>query len=85
MSEMVERVAVALFETEETGYPGLSVPFAEQSRKVRERYRELARAAIETMHEPTQTMVDAAHEVPSDHARHHWRAMIDAALSEEAR
>lgn len=85
----VEEVARAIFEEDGTGYPALSVPFEEQSWKVRERYSDLARAAIEAMREPTPGMIEAmnrtrmaiqgGYEVDASP----WEAAIDAALSEE--
>jgi len=62
------------------------VIFRSSSReKAEERWIELnrafvARAAIETMREPTAEMLDAA-SGPAVHAAIEWRAMIDAALT----
>lgn len=72
----VEEVARALREAVKNTPEGKSIPFEEMSMI-------LARAAIEAMREPTQAMVDAAHAVPSDHARDHWYAMIDEAVRDE--
>lgn len=70
MSEMVERVANAIFNAMDAT-DGLYGTAAEK----------YARAAIEAMREPTTPMIDASvaidrYACPSEE----WRAMIDAAL-----
>ena len=65
---MIERVAVAIIEAAEKGARG--------------KPREIARAAIEAMREPTEAMIDAAD--PFELPREIWPAMIDAALSERS-
>lgn len=54
MSEMVERVAKAIFDRGSV----LQKPWEEADDGHREFYRSLARAAIEAMREPTEAMVD---------------------------
>lgn len=87
MSEMIERVARQIFETNITVYLRLSMDFSEQTVSVQEQYRGLARAAIEAMREPTEAMEEAALDVRPlmlpDSPREVWEAMIDAALNEE--
>lgn len=87
MSEMVERVAKALFQWQH-GHDR----WDEAEPDVREDACEAARAAIEAMREPTEAMCDAADaldrveagvlrtEVPFDA----WIAMIDEALKGDA-
>lgn len=65
MSEMVERVALALMEE-----GGLSAMAAQG----------LARIAIAAMRRPTSAMCEAAPDVNYDDAYQAWQAMIDAAL-----
>jgi len=74
MSEMIDRVAMALKQVWEAGDKNPE-------------YGELARAAIEAMREPTEAMIQAAKNTdygsddfgagPSTH----WHEMIDAALA----
>lgn len=75
--EMIERVAKAIYESRNgAGCRAWgTLPGAHKAP-----YLDDARAALSSIREPTPGMVDAAHAVPSDHAKHHWRAMIDAAL-----
>lgn len=84
MTEMVERVARALFEAE---YPGGEADEYRWERSA-DAYRDQARAAIESMREPTETMARAAlfsnPYVPRDGLIEieHWKIMIDAALKD---
>lgn len=85
MSEMVERVAKALYAAD--GYKLLVVDAAWEADRVeiRERYRSLAVVAIEAMREPTIDMQVAGFLTNEIHGHFHgantaWRAMIDAAL-----
>jgi hypothetical protein len=79
MSEMVERVATAIFDAGERWdeeEPALAghVP-----------YDVLARAAIEAMREPNMAMLNKANRaLDRDKAAVAYRAMIDAALSSPA-
>lgn len=91
MSEMVERVARALCRTEcEPAGCGYSVWDDSLSVADREKYRELARAAIEAMREPTDIMAmhggavmgDGIGEVTNDDCASIFTAMIDASLSD---
>ena len=47
-------------------------------------YEDYARAAIAAMREPTPAMVKAGYEMGGSPRADIWRAMIDAALAEEA-
>jgi hypothetical protein len=69
MSEMVERVAVAL----QSAIPGLVNPEAWP-------WITMAHAAIEAMREPTDTMLIASLWEPEG-AKQEWQSMIDAALT----
>lgn len=80
MSEMIERVAAAVSMLcpdgcEESGYVAACVGPC--------KCRDIARAAIEAMREPTPTMIVANSDAggPDDEqTRTDWRDMIDAAL-----
>ncbi len=73
MSEMVERVAQAIWSARHPGLAWTSVPCV-----IKRSYRSGARAAIQAMREPTEEMIQAAWaEVLPGHV---WRAMIDTAL-----
>ncbi len=69
MSEMIERVASAMFEADDDG----------SWKHGQLRYRLLARAAIEAMREPTDAMCDAADWQQQSEVNQYQRA-IDAAL-----
>ena len=79
MSEMIERVAKAIKETNTAGVPLLKT-HAEQY------YQDLAKAAIEAMREPTQDMIrigEVAFFDSSDfEVKDAWGRMIDNALKE---
>jgi hypothetical protein len=66
---MIERVAVAI--------SGAPFPTKASLRK--------ARAAIEAMREPTETMYDALWVTSKEEAATVWGKMIDAALNEDAK
>lgn len=73
MSEMIERVARGICKADWGG-----VSDAEMGR-----CRDLARAAIIAMREPTKGMVDMSRwTCRDDHMRETWQEMIDAALKE---
>jgi hypothetical protein len=74
MSEMVERVALAIAET--VAGPGA---------QPRGNWLVAARAAIAAMREPTQPMIFGSLKDKADWQNHvqTWRSMIDAALSED--
>lgn len=91
MSEMVERVALAIYVAEIGGPEGWNHPRVEAGK---ERWFAKARAAIEAMREPTQQMrlAGIAEWSRSDPTPEHestlvfnaiWRAMTDAALDSE--
>lgn len=76
----VEEVARAIYE----GRNGSGcVPWSRLPKAHQKPYMLDALNAVHEMRDPTKAMVDAAHDVPSDHAKDHWIAMIDAALSEK--
>lgn len=76
MSEMVERVAVAIFKAN-----GFSMEDASFERM--KTYEMLARAAIEAMRNYTDAMYEAGEEVGGYDVTHvTWEAMIDAALKD---
>lgn len=92
MSEMVERVARAIYERDEAG-AGTPVPWDDAGPLTVAHAYNVARAAIEAMRIPTKEMVDAGMSEISDvtvsdpkasawDAMRFYRAMIDAALSE---
>ncbi len=87
MTDMVERVARAMFYDTNRDYPAYSFHAADETTQAT--YISNARAAIEAMREPTEDMEIAGdtetgwdkHEMPHP-ARNSWQAMIDAALNE---
>ncbi len=86
MSEMVERVASAMF-CAEYGYDADRWDDADEEGEKFE-YRRLARAAISAMREPTIAMCAAGDEKhrgvdDPDDTPELWRAMIDAAFADE--
>jgi hypothetical protein len=83
MSEMVERVARAIFEAEYTGGEGDEYRWE----RSQDAYRVQARAAIEAMREPTDAMRDAMRLANTNIAGGYggpggWEAAIDAALAD---
>lgn len=75
MSEMVERVASAIFETIHYDCDGAGFLS-----------REAARAAIEAMREPTDAMINPGCDAAVNSGGNSilvWRAMIDAAINED--
>jgi hypothetical protein len=90
MSEMVERVALAIATL--SGDSAMKHNLAEINQsdqfeawramypvKVTEHDRELARAAIKAMREPTTAMLDTSDRLRT-YAEAEWQGMIDAAL-----
>ena len=78
MSEMVERVAMALCDERWRGdWPKLN-------EGEREDWRGAARAAIAAMREPIEAMINSAHDriAGEGEIADVWRAMIDEALRE---
>ena len=67
MSEMVERVAESLFVQHYFPAPALWVGEPEQRKQF---YRDMARAAIEAMREPTEAMATVGWEEPRPHSNH---------------
>lgn len=85
MSEMIERVAKAIFKDYDWSFAP-KAPFEEQELHLQEIFRNLAKAAIAAMREPTDAMVKAAWRRNDDNDgkeadRENWQSMIDAALS----
>lgn len=93
MSEMIERVARALYERENAlgmQFPGASDHFAWDGPnfKGQKVWREMARVAIEAMREPTEEMKNCSDEVHWGYSCNTcggleagWHAMITAALT----
>lgn len=82
MTTMVERVARAIQRRSETAGRGPEdgdLRTAPLSDRV---CRDLARAAIGAMREPTEAMVTEARRLNHPRDRDVWRTMIDAALTE---
>lgn len=96
MSEMIERVAKALYDMEPIEDSGESIDgfqvtpagaltweaVKECHEEVAEHYREQAQAAIAAMREPTEAMMDAGDIFADNTVRQCWQAMIDEALGE---
>jgi len=84
MTDMIERVAVAMAENDSG--PMDSALFAIHWREFGEGYIDSARAAIAAMREPTEKMIDAGSKeqrnILSKPIEGIWTAMIDAALEE---
>lgn len=89
MSEMIKRVARAIYDGEIRPGGGGHILLAYSV--MEEKYLVRARAAIESMREPTKSMVTAAGALEDQEWRDkgeredgatHWRAMIDAALKD---
>lgn len=74
MSQMVERVAYAIYEQQH----GVSFDLASEPEKRAQ--REIARAAIEAMREPTTEMMTAIGYPNYPDGWSRWGAMIDEAL-----
>lgn len=87
MSEMIERVATAIYENRRRMYED-RVPFKDLYPSAQRPYLDEARAAIEAMREPTEEMIAAgargSGEDSQDVALGAWEAMIDAALSKDS-
>ena len=85
MTDMIERVAVAMAENDSG--PMDSALFAIHWREFGEGYIDSARAAIAAMREPTEKMIDAGSKeqrnILSKPIEGIWTAMIDAALDDE--
>ncbi len=90
MSEMVERVAMAMWAKKEQLTPNPRVSWENAEAKDQAFMLEVARAAIEAMREPTEAMKDAggmelaglwdSDDSPYSAAENVWLACIDAAL-----
>jgi CHASE3 domain sensor protein len=84
MSELIDRVARAIYEASPTRADG---GFSAAPQDVQERVRAQARAALEAMREPSRAMVTAGEElavrqVAIDEAAL-WRTMMAAALERD--
>ncbi|WP_313326297.1 hypothetical protein [Sphingobium yanoikuyae] len=89
MSEMIERVAKAIYEEDDPWHKAWPWPNLNESQGSPEPYRRIAAAAIKAMREPTNFMLVEATEnagpidccsVDEKGAKEVWQAMIDAAL-----
>lgn len=84
MSEIVERMARALWDA-----CRIPVCFDAGNLRGQEKFRQLARIAIEALHEPTEAMIDAGadvginfdeYRIGENASREVWGLMINAAL-----
>ncbi|WP_069335548.1 hypothetical protein [Sphingobium yanoikuyae] len=93
MSEMIERVAKAIYEEDDPWHKAWPWPDLNESQGSPEPYRRIAAAAIKAMREPSEAMIIAMTEVPCDEAtpggvlfntgteaKAIWQSAIDAAL-----
>lgn len=81
MSEMIERVAKALYDNMCLANPHVMVTWEALQLDLKSYYSELARAAIEAMREPTDEMWAACEQAKADfEAGIAWPVMIDAAV-----
>lgn len=83
MSEMVERVARAVYEADDPWSDAFPWPDLNESQNSPETYRRIARAAIEAMRRPTDEVAVALDRVPGGWGRGAWIEGIDAALREK--
>lgn len=82
MSEMIERGAKAIFESQPR-MPGDNRDFAKAYHWEQCSCRNAARAMLKAIREPDAAMIEAADEIGIDQpALDYWPAMIDAALKE---
>lgn len=80
MSEMVDKVAAAIYEHELQTYPESAA--AKKEFFIDSIYHDAVRIALKAMREPTEEMVKAAWaDALAEDAKGVWCAMIDAALS----
>lgn len=84
MSEMIERVAKAIYEEDDPWHKAWPWPNLNESQGSPEPYRRIAAAAIKAMREPSFPMIQAMFNTTDDgsgqlHERK-WKAAIDAAL-----
>lgn len=81
MSELVERVAKAIFMSqylvEESDWPDRVQFCCSHDANA---FRDSAKAAIEAMREPTDEMIDAVGSDWGSHLKDNWETMIDEAL-----
>lgn len=91
MSEMIERVAKAIYEEDDPWHKAWPWPDLNESQGSPEPYRRIAAAAIKAMREPSEAMLDrfvsralcvsiSGEGGWSEYARAQWQTMIDAAL-----
>jgi hypothetical protein len=90
MTSMLERVARAMYDAMPKGV--LHPHFDDLWPEVQNTYRNVARAAIEAMHEPNSRILQAGYDAPHDILadgrdggilmENIWRAMISAALKD---
>ncbi len=93
MSEMIERVAIAFYENgggQMLAGPNYAPPWSEVDPGFQDLFRQIARSAIEAIHEPTKQMIDAGEQAMGAEGAHDCEvaaadifvAMIAALLSE---
>ena len=78
MSEMVERVAMAMVESGS----GSKEQWTEYTPMMKATWLDKARAAIAEMREPTKEMADFARANPERGYRFYWNGMLNIALGE---
>lgn len=61
MTGMIERVAKAIYEADDPWSSAFEWPVMGSERQSADEYRRIAKAAIEAMREPTETMLDAGY------------------------
>ena len=92
MSEMIERVAKAIYEEDDPWHKAWPWPNLNESQGSPEPYRRIAAAAIRAMRDPSDAILDVMHDriqilvdpakrtADIQNNRDLWQAMIDAAL-----
>jgi len=91
VSEMIERVAKAIYEEDDPWHKAWPWPNLNESQGSPEPYRRIAAAVIKAMREPSEAMIDrfvsralcvsiSGEGGWSEYARAQWQTMIDAAL-----
>ena len=80
MSEMVDRVAKAMYDAMIARMNVKSFGWEAEDNHLRDDWRAVARVAIAEMREPTEEMTDVISHDEYDWGANNWRAMIDSAL-----
>ena len=82
-NKMIERVAESIWSAMIFGDP--KEPLVKQDEQIKNHYKNVAKATIEAMREPTEVMVKAGYdEADGSHLwREVWKVMIDEALKDD--